>query len=123
MARDPFDEDLTTGRAAILGAEVQLLGTLCGEQSSHEKRLELAQILEHYEFVEPEHRVVFESIRALLPRNRVSAPRLAVHLNNRGFPSVELEKYVAVALPDLQMALKLARRLRAFRSEPQPDVR
>ncbi len=40
-----------------------------------------------------EHQVVFESIRFLLSRGTLTAARLAVHLNNRGFPDVDMEKY------------------------------
>jgi len=44
-------------------------------------------------FIEPEHQVVFESIRVLFPRGPISVAQLRVHLNNRGFPDTDVEKY------------------------------
>jgi hypothetical protein len=109
-------------RAAQLLAEVQVLGTLCGQECDGEQRTELARILEGYNFLEPEHQVVFESIRFLLPHDRISAARLAVHLNNRGFPSVELDRYFAAALPDMEEALGLARQLCSLGRVSRADV-
>jgi hypothetical protein len=37
--------------------------------------------------------VVFESIRALFSCGDFSAVQLRVHLNNRGFPDTDVEKY------------------------------
>jgi hypothetical protein len=110
----------TIDRAALLLAEVQVLGALCDRAGTSEQRAELGQILDQYSFLEPEHQVVFESIRSLLPRDRISPARLAVHLNNRGFPDVDLEKYRAAAPADIEDALKLASRL--CRSDHKSDV-
>ena len=103
-------------RDAQLLAEAQILGTLCGQAGSVEQRNELAQNLDHYQFLEPEHQIVFGSIRSLLVHDRVSKARLAVHLNNRGFPDVDLEKYFDAGLPSIDEAVKLAIRLRSFTS-------
>jgi hypothetical protein len=73
--------------------EVQFLRELCDEAASLEQRLVLLQSLEGHVFVEPENQVVFESMCFLLPRGGVAAVRLAAHLNNRGFPDVDLRKY------------------------------
>jgi hypothetical protein len=73
--------------------EIRLLRRLCDETASRVQRVELLRSVEGYIFLDPEHQVVFESICFLLPRGGVSAGRLAVHLNNRGFPDVEIEKY------------------------------
>ena len=73
--------------------EIQLLRALCDLTSSPARRLELMQSLRGQAFLDPEHQVVFESICFLLPRGGVSAGRLTLHLNNRGFPDVDLEKY------------------------------
>jgi hypothetical protein len=43
------------------------------------------------------HRVVFESICALFPRGTITAEKLIVHLNNRGFPDTDVEKYFTPA--------------------------
>jgi len=109
-------------RAAQLLAEVQVLGTLCNRECSSQRRMELAGILERYAFLEPEHQVVFESICHLLQHDRISAARLAVHLNNRGFPSVELEKYYSAAIVDIEDALNMARRLCSLDRESRADV-
>jgi hypothetical protein len=98
-------------RAAQLLAEVQILGTLCNREIAGGDRAELVRTLEHYVFLAPEHQVVFEAIRFLLPRGRISPENLAVHLNNRGFPDVDLAKYSAAALTDIGDALKLSRQL------------
>jgi hypothetical protein len=97
--------------AAQLLAEVQILGTLCNQEIAGADRAGLARTLDHYVFLAPEHQVVFESIRSLLPRDRISPERLAVHLNNRGFPDVDLARYSAAALADIEDALKLSRLL------------
>jgi len=44
-------------------------------------------------FLAPEHAIVFESIRSLLPLGPISATRLRVHLTRRGFPDADVEKY------------------------------
>ena len=54
---------------------------------------ELWNSLEGYSFQDPEHQVVFESIRFLNRLGGISPERLAVHLNNRGFPDVDLDQY------------------------------
>jgi hypothetical protein len=110
-------------RAAQLLAEVGILGTLCNLEGSGEQRTELVHSLEQYVFVEPEHQIVFESIRSLLPHDRISAARLAVHLNNRGFPDVDLEHYYSLALSDMEDALKLARGLCSLAQGRNADVR
>lgn len=73
--------------------EVQFLRELCDEAASLEQRLMLLQSLEGHFFVDPENQVVFESICFLFPRGGVTEVRLAAHLNNRGFPEVDLRKY------------------------------
>ena len=98
-------------RAAQLTSEAQILGTLCSRAYSREQSAELVNILERYTFLEPEHQIVFESICSLLLHDRLSETRLAVHLNNRGFPDVDLQKYCEAALTSVDEAVKLARRL------------
>jgi hypothetical protein len=73
--------------------ELQLLRNLCDESALRERRLEILQLLDGRDFQDPDHQVVFESIRFLFSRGGVSAARLAMHLNNRGFPDIALEKY------------------------------
>jgi replicative DNA helicase len=98
-------------RAAVLVAEVQVLGTLCNQAGTSEQRAEVVCALNQYAFLEPEHQIVFESIRSLLSADRLSSARLAVHLNNRGFPDVDLERYYAAALANIDDALQLVRQL------------
>jgi hypothetical protein len=110
-------------RAAILSAEIQILGTLCTQAGTVEQRNELAHTLDGYAFLEPEHQIVFGSIRSLLPHDRLSNSNLAVHLNNRGFPDVDLEQYCAAALAKIDEALKLARRLCSVTRQSGTDAR
>jgi len=110
-------------REAQLAAEAQVLGTLCNGTGDREQHHELANILGHYAFLEPEHEIVFGSIRSLLVHDRLSNTRLAVHLNNRGFPDVDLEKYCVAGLPSIDEALKLAVRLRSLAQKAGQDVR
>jgi hypothetical protein len=110
-------------RETQLGAEVQVLGTLCNGTGLREQLQELANILGQYAFLEPEHEIVFGSIRSLLVHDRLSKTRLAVHLNNRGFPDVDLEKYCAAGLRSIDEALKLAARLRSLTQKAGQDVR
>jgi replicative DNA helicase len=98
-------------RVAVLAAEVQVLGTLCNQAGTSEQRAEIVQTLQQYAFLEPEHQILFESIRSLLSAGRLSNARLAVHLNNRGFPDVDLEKYCAAAIANIDDALRLVRKL------------
>ena len=97
--------------ATQLLAEVQVLGTLCSLAVTSEQRDELAQALNRYSFLEPEHEIIFESIRALLLHHWFSYKSLAVNLNNRGFPDVDLDAYCAAALPRFDDALALASQL------------
>jgi hypothetical protein len=73
--------------------EFQALRVLCDESVPREQRVTLMKSLCRHVFIEPEHQVVYESIRALLSRGPVSAGQLRVHLNNRGFPDTDVEKY------------------------------
>jgi hypothetical protein len=73
--------------------EIQALRALCDGGTSREERQRLIQSLNHHDFQESEHQVVFESIRAIYPRGSISPAQLRVHLNNRGFPDTDVEKY------------------------------
>ena len=66
---------------------------LCDDNATREQRLELLQSLNGHVFLDPEHGVVFESIRALFKTGPLFASRLAVHLNNRGFPEIDMGRY------------------------------
>ena len=80
-------------RETQFATEVQALRALCDEAAPREDRQRLLQSLSPRAFIEPEHQVIFESIRALFPRGPISAAQLRVHLNNRGFPDTDVEKY------------------------------
>jgi hypothetical protein len=80
-------------REAQFAAELQALRALCDEAIAREQRQKLMQSLAQVAFIEPQHQVVFESIRALFPRGPISVAQLRVHLNNRGFPDTDVEKY------------------------------
>ena len=80
-------------RETQFATELQALRVLCDEAIAREERQRLMQSLAHHPFIEPEHQVVFESIRALFSRGPISVAQLRVHLNNRGFPDTDVEKY------------------------------
>jgi hypothetical protein len=80
-------------RETQLAAEFKALCTLCDESIARNLRQNLIHSLGARAFIEPEHRVVFESISALFPRGYISIAQLRVHLNNRGFPDTDVEKY------------------------------
>jgi hypothetical protein len=80
-------------REAQFAIELRALRALCDEAIALEQRQSLIESLAGNTFVEPEHQVVFESIRALFERGYLSAERLRIHLNNRGFPDTDVETY------------------------------
>jgi hypothetical protein len=84
-------------RETQFATELQALRVLCDEAIAREQRRRLLQSLAQHTFIEAEHQVVFESIRALFQRGPISMAQLRVHLNNRGFPDTDVEKYF---LPD-----------------------
>jgi hypothetical protein len=77
--------------------ELQFLQEICDPSTSAEKRLALLREIERRTFAEPEHQVVLESVRALVPSGRLSPGRLALHLNNRGFPDIDMNLYFRAA--------------------------
>ena len=81
--------DRTTNSADDLA----ILRKICDDSLSREQRFALLESLENRAFSNAEHQVVFESIRFLFSRGLLSPARLAVHLNNRGFPDISPEQY------------------------------
>jgi hypothetical protein len=73
--------------------EFRGLQKLCDDNVPCQERQELLDSLGVQSFTVPEHQIVFESLRALFPRGPISEERLRVHLNNRGFPDTDVEKY------------------------------
>jgi len=86
-------------REAQFSTELQALRVLCDETMPREDRETLMHTLSHHSFIEPEHEIVFASVRTLLPRGVFSLEQLRVHLNNRGFPDIDVEKYFQPAQP------------------------
>jgi hypothetical protein len=76
--------------------ELDILRSLCDEARPREQRLILLESYARHAFAEPEHQVVYESIRALFPHGPITTACLIVHLTKRGFPDIEAEKYVSV---------------------------
>jgi len=85
-------------REKQFAADLQALRALCDEATSREERQQLLQLLSRHAFAQPEHQVVFESICVLFRHGPVSLPQLRVHLNNRGFPDVDVETYFQAPL-------------------------
>ncbi len=80
-------------RTTQLSAELRALCTLCDPAMSGKLRQNLLASLEGHKFLEPESQAIFESIRALAGSGPISRERLAQHLNNRGFPDIDIERY------------------------------
>ena len=80
-------------RETQVAEELQALRALCNEHAPREEQQRLVHSLSQHIFIEPEHQVVFESIRALSSRGPISVAQMRVHLNNRGFPDTDVEKY------------------------------
>lgn len=80
-------------REKQFAAELNALRTLCNESYSRVQQLNLLNSVGKHRFQDAEHQVVWESIRFLLPRGPISLSQLRVHLNNRGFPDTDVEKY------------------------------
>lgn len=80
-------------REPQLGDELEALRSLCDAASPRAARQKLLRALSPQSFRVPEHQVVFESIRVLFSRGDFSAAQLRIHLNNRGFPDTDVEKY------------------------------
>jgi len=80
-------------RQTQLEAELKALRTLCDETVARNLRQNLIQSLGPHAFSDPEREVIFESIRSLFLRGPISREQLRVHLNNRGFPDTDVDKY------------------------------
>jgi len=116
---DGIRQDRTAlGGADRLALELDVLRALCGGAGTTQQHQALSESLARYRFSEPEHQVVFESLCALSSRKEISAAVLGVHLNNRGFPDLDLEKYFAAAPPSVEQALV---RVDELRSAPNAD--
>ena len=80
-------------REAQRATELQALRALCLGETPRDQQEQIMKFLSAHSLLDPEHQVVFESLRLLLPRGPISVERLRVHLNNRGFPDTDVEKY------------------------------
>jgi len=87
-------------RDTQFAAEHKTLCALCDEAVARELRQNLIQSLGPKAFIDSEHQVVFESIRILFPRGTITMAELRIHLNNRGFPDTDVEKYFQSAPAD-----------------------
>ena len=103
--------------------ELRILCALCREAGTREQRLEILRSLEHHVFVEPEHLVVFESLRTLFVRGPITSAALCVHLNNRGFPDIDMENYFQTGSDDMKKPLEQARRLHELDTKNQASER
>ncbi len=86
--------------------ELSALQSLCDATATTEERRKLMEQFQKCLFVDPEHQVVFESIRALSRRGPITLTNLRIHLNNRGFPDTDLEKYFQPAQSERGRNLK-----------------
>lgn len=80
-------------RKKQIALEFETLRSLCDEAVPRELRQKSIDRLATRGFLDPEHAIVFESIRTLFDRGPIQAERLRVHLTNRGFPDTDVERY------------------------------
>jgi hypothetical protein len=84
-------------REQQLAEELRLLRSLCDERMPREQRWEMMRSLGANSFAEPEHQVVLEAIRALLPLGPLSEERLSIYLTKHGFPDTDVSRYFRTA--------------------------
>lgn len=97
-------------REKQFATELRALRALCDEAIPRNLRQNLIQSLGSHAFKEPEHQVIFESIRDIFQRGPISVEQLRIHLNNRGFPDTDVEQYFQPgAVEDLPPNGKLTR--------------
>ena len=121
--RQTWGDGARQGRTALdavdrLALELDVLRALCGGAGTTEQRQALSDSMGGYRFSEPKHQVVFESLRAMSGRKEISAAGLGVHLNNRGFPDLDLEKYFVAASQSVE---ELLARVDELRLAPKAD--
>src|SRR5579863_1010148 len=80
-------------RETQVANEFQALRALCDEAIPRLERHRIVEYLTRHAFFEPEHQVVFQSMLALFSRGPITLEQLHVHLNNRGFPDTDVDKY------------------------------
>jgi hypothetical protein len=80
-------------RASGIAGEIETLRRFCDETLSRDERRRQIESLAADGFSVPEHQVVYESIRALWSKGPITVERLRVHLNNRGFPDIDVGNY------------------------------
>jgi hypothetical protein len=115
---EPSQDGAAGDSAERFAVELEVLRALCCGAGTLEQRKALLQAVARWGLVEPEHQVVFESLCALSGRKGLSAVLLGVHLNNRGFPDVGMEKYFVAEPPSVEKALA---RLDELRSPAHPS--
>lgn len=80
-------------RETQIANEFQALRALGDEDIPRVERHRIVESLSRHTFIEPEHQVVFQSMLAIFSRGPITVEQLRVHLNNRGFPDTDVEKY------------------------------
>ncbi len=77
-----------------LQAERNVLRALCQSAARSDVLARSITLLAHYRFREPAHQIVFDALRELGHRSgRQIRELLAVRLNNKGFPDLNLEPF------------------------------
>ena len=92
-------------------AELEVLRALTNGSTGAADYGRIVRLVHGYHFRDAEYQVVFESLREISENEPISFSRLAVHLNNRGFPDIDLDKYFEGTHVDLTQGIALARTL------------
>jgi hypothetical protein len=99
--------------------EHRLLGALCTSSLTFEDRSDILRSLVDYNWVNPDHRVIYEALRR--SRHRDSAAlreHISAEITRLGFPDIEIEPFFApCALTEIEI-VGLANALLAAGAEP-----
>ena len=91
-------------------AERNLLRALCTGAAEASVLLEATETLASYAFAEPLHQIIFDVLVEIGPRDPcVVREQLAVRLNNKGFPDLDLETFFAPSSLTAGEAIRLTR--------------
>lgn len=110
----------SAGRLERRKDELEILRALSTRRLQGRARAEAFEILAGYSFVEPIHQVIFDALREIPAENpQVLREQLAVRLNNKGFPDLDLESFFA---PPELTAAQAAAQIRALSSADKDET-
>ena len=93
--------------------ERQLLQALCQETTEGVLRDAAARLLTDYEWREPIHQAIFDSVKNIRPKSPVSIhDELPARVTRKGFPDINWDEFFAPSSLSKQQAEEMIRQLR-----------